>query len=59
MLVTGSGNVATYTFDNSDGVHSLLAFAGSTRNFQYWYRDSAAGGANFNLSDGLSVELLP
>jgi hypothetical protein len=29
--------------------------AGSTWKFQYWYRNPAAGGANFNLSDGLSV----
>jgi hypothetical protein len=28
---------------------------GSTWKFQYWYRNPAAGGANFNLSDGLSV----
>ncbi len=28
---------------------------GSTWNFQYWYRDSAAGGSLFNLSNGLSV----
>jgi len=29
--------------------------AGSTFNFQLWYRDPAAGGSGFNLSDGLSV----
>jgi hypothetical protein len=28
---------------------------GSTAYFQCWYRDPAAGGAAFNLSDGLSV----
>ncbi len=28
----------------------------STWNFQFWYRDVAAGGSNFNLSDGLSVQ---
>lgn len=32
-----------------------LITAGSTWNFQYWYRDAAAGGSNFNLSDGLSM----
>jgi hypothetical protein len=28
---------------------------GSTWKFQYWYRNPAAGGALFNLSNGLSV----
>ena len=28
---------------------------GSTWNFQYWYRNAAAGGAGFNSSDGLRV----
>ena len=29
--------------------------AGSVWNFQAWFRDPAAGGSNFNLSNGLSV----
>lgn len=33
--------------------------AGSHWNFQLWYRDPAANGAGFNLSDGLAVEFLP
>ncbi len=32
---------------------------GSTFQFQYWYRDPAAGGANFNLSNALSVTFAP
>jgi len=32
---------------------------GSQWNFQAWFRDLAAGGAGFNLSDGLSVFFLP
>lgn len=32
---------------------------GDTRYFQYWYRDPAGGGSNFNLSDGLSVQFCP
>jgi len=32
---------------------------GSTWNFQAWYRDPAAGGAFFNLSDGLEVSFAP
>ncbi len=33
--------------------------AGSTWNYQFWYRDTAAAGAGFNLSDGLSVTFCP
>jgi hypothetical protein len=33
--------------------------AGSTWNFQTWYRDPDAGGAGFNLSDGFSIYFLP
>ncbi len=33
--------------------------AGSTWRFQYWYRDPAAGGAGFNLSDGLEATFCP
>lgn len=37
----------------------LLCTPGSTWNFQFWYRDVAAGGANFNLSDALHVHFAP
>jgi hypothetical protein len=33
--------------------------AGQVWNFQLWYRDPAAGGANFNASDGLSLTFCP
>lgn len=32
---------------------------GSTWNFQFWYRDPAAGGAGFNLSDALRATFCP
>lgn len=32
---------------------------GATRYFQYWYRNPAAGGAGFNLSDALQVTFCP
>ena len=33
--------------------------AGTSWNFQCWYRDPAAGGASFNLSDGLEITFQP
>lgn len=41
----------------SAGPAAILA--GSTWNFQYWFRDSAAGLSGFNLSNGLSVSFSP
>jgi hypothetical protein len=32
---------------------------GSTWNFQAWFRDTAAGGAGFNLSNALSATFVP
>ncbi len=34
-------------------------FAGDTWYFQFWFRDSAAGGAGFTFSDGLTVRFFP
>jgi hypothetical protein len=59
QLVVASGNVARYVYDNSDAKHSLGAFVGGKRNFQYWFRDPAAGGAFFNLSNALSISIVP
>ncbi|MCH2107048.1 MAG: integrin alpha [Planctomycetes bacterium] len=36
-----------------------LVLPGSRWNFQFWYRDPAAGGANFNLTNGLTVPICP
>jgi hypothetical protein len=54
-----SGNVATYTYDNSGPKHRLGAYIGSTRNFQYWFRDPMAGGALFNTSNAISITVFP
>ncbi len=54
-----AANVAIYAYDNSDAEHSLAAFVDTTRNFQYWFRDPAGGGALFNLSNAISVDVLP
>jgi hypothetical protein len=33
--------------------------AGDTHHFQLWYRDPAAGGANYNLTDALEITFCP
>jgi len=38
---------------------SGMILAGATWNFQYWYRDPGAGGAFFNLSNGLEATFCP
>ncbi len=58
-VVMTVGNIATYTYDNSDAKHSLAAFVGITRNFQHWFRDPAGGGAFFNTSNAMSIAVLP
>ncbi len=58
-VVLGAGNAATYTYDNSDAKHSLAAYVGMTRNFQYWFRDPMGGGAFFNTSNAISIAITP
>ena len=54
---TGIFGDASYAFD----VHAPPAVInpGSTWNFQFWYRDTAGGGALYNASNGLSVTFCP
>jgi hypothetical protein len=52
---TGIGNSIGFAMDFTSPPAAGLITAGSTWNFQAWYRDPAAGGANFNLSDGLEI----
>lgn len=50
-----SGNVLHHALD-FDAAPSLgRILPGTTWHFQAWYRDPAAGGSGFNLSDGLTV----
>ena len=58
-VIQAVGNVATYTYDNSDAAHRLLAFVDTTRHFQYWFRDPMGGGALFNTSNAMSIAVLP
>ena len=59
-VVMATGNVMTFRLDNTNPPStSTQITANSTWNFQTWFRDPAAGGAFFDLSDGLSVTFLP
>ncbi len=45
--------------DNTALPASAFFAAGVTLNFQAWFRDSGAGGSNFNLSDGYRITFTP
>jgi len=51
VVTTTATGGATWSFD----VTGTGISAGSTRNFQFWYRDPGGGPAGNNLSDGLSA----
>ncbi len=55
-----SGNVLSHSLDiaNPPAASGQIT-PGSTWNFQAWFRDPAAGGAFFNLSDALSLTFSP
>ena len=57
---TGFLGVAGYAVDNTDPPSpSGQITAGSTWNFQFWYRDPMGGPAGFNLSDALEITFCP
>lgn len=59
-IVMATGNTLTLALDNtSPPTASGQITVGATWNFQAWFRDPAAGGAFFNLSDGLEVLFTP
>ena len=55
-VVMGTGNVLQSALDITDppSVANQIT-AGSTWNFQAWFRDPAAGGTGFNLSDAIGI----
>lgn len=54
-----TGSLLTVSFDlTSPPVAGATILPGSTWHFQCVYRDAAAGGANFNFSDGLTLTFL-
>lgn len=56
-VVPARAGSMTYTVDLSTYSADLAAL-GMAR-FQAWFRDPAAGGSAFNLSDGLEIQFLP
>jgi hypothetical protein len=55
-VVNATGNGMTFLVDNTSPPSAATQITpGATWNFQAWFRDPAAGGAFFDLSDGLSV----
>ncbi len=54
---TGAAGQVTQLIDNSTLPMTLQA--GEQSQFQFWFRDVAAGGAGFNTSDALSVTYTP
>lgn len=56
---TGALGEMSDLIDNSLLPVGGTVVVGDTRNFQCWYRDPAAGGALFNLSNGLNVVFTP
>jgi len=60
ITAASGGQVLTWAVDNTaapGGAGQLTA--GSTWNFQAWFRDPAAGGTAFNLSDGVELTFAP
>jgi hypothetical protein len=56
---TNGSGVATRTLDFNNMPNGGEIAPNSTWNFQYWFRDPPAGGAQFNLTDGVEVTFCP
>lgn len=56
-LQTDAGGQASFALDPDAPVAGAAPLTpGATRHFQFWFRDTPAGGAGFDLSDGLTVD---
>jgi Matrixin len=49
----------SFNLDLTSLPQGVQIHAGESWNFQNWYRDPAAGGANFNASNGLNIVFCP
>ena len=55
-----TGGTLQHLLDNTNPPNTFTVIApGTTWNFQAWFRDPAAGGSGFNLSNGLELTFLP
>jgi hypothetical protein len=54
---TGSGSAQRALDMTASPLNNVQA--GDTHHFQLWYRDPAAGGANYNLTDALEITFCP
>ena len=54
-----NGNALEAQLDLQSGALAGIVDPGDTFHFQAWYRDPLAGGAGFNLSDGMHVNFVP
>ncbi len=59
LSLANSGGVLQFQVDFDHPAISAKVTAGSRRNFQAWFRDTAAGGAGSNLSNGLTIDFEP
>lgn len=57
--LSNASGVFTRAVDLTNLPGGVVVEAGQTKRFQHWYRDTAGGGAGFNLSDGLAVTFCP
>ncbi|MFT4538230.1 MAG: hypothetical protein ACI835_000663, partial [Planctomycetota bacterium] len=55
VVFSGGGSFDFVVDFNAPGIN----FSPGTVNFQCWYRDPAAGGASYDLSDGYSIVMVP
>jgi len=59
-VVNATGNAMQFSLDNTMPPNGWTVItAGSTWNFQAWYRDPAAQGTGFNHSNGLELTFVP
>lgn len=57
VVNTGATGSAAALIDLQNPMYGISG--GVTKKFQFWYRDPVGGGANFNLSDALSIQFCP
>lgn len=59
VIQSSAAGTASYAVDYGNLPPGGDITAGSTWNFQYWYRDPASGAPAFNLTDGLNATFCP